>query len=199
MVCLNLPLDLRHRPENVYLAGIIPGPSKPSLQQINNLLKHLVDDLEILWHQGATYTTKSYPGGRKVRCAVVPLVCDMIAAHEVAGFSSHSSKYFCPYCFLELRDINNIDMETWKQRDFSEHLVQALKWKNASSEADRNKITAEFGLRFSELLRLSYWKATAYTIIDSMHALLLGLLESHCRDILGMSNVASDFDGVRCC
>ncbi|TFK78579.1 hypothetical protein K466DRAFT_458216, partial [Polyporus arcularius HHB13444] len=26
MACLNLPPDIRYRPENIYLAGIIPGP-----------------------------------------------------------------------------------------------------------------------------------------------------------------------------
>ncbi|OCH84867.1 hypothetical protein OBBRIDRAFT_698061, partial [Obba rivulosa] len=38
MVCLNLPPDIRYLPENVYLVGIIPGPTKPSLSQINHFL-----------------------------------------------------------------------------------------------------------------------------------------------------------------
>ncbi|KAI9068234.1 hypothetical protein FKP32DRAFT_1562149, partial [Trametes sanguinea] len=38
MVCLHLPPHLRYLPENVYLAGVIPGPSKPSTEQINHFL-----------------------------------------------------------------------------------------------------------------------------------------------------------------
>ncbi|THU87461.1 hypothetical protein K435DRAFT_681623, partial [Dendrothele bispora CBS 962.96] len=29
LVCLNLPLSERYKPENIFVAGIIPGPSEP--------------------------------------------------------------------------------------------------------------------------------------------------------------------------
>ncbi|KZT32551.1 hypothetical protein SISSUDRAFT_993965, partial [Sistotremastrum suecicum HHB10207 ss-3] len=77
MVCLSLPFDLRYLVENVYLAGVIPGAPKPSLQDINKLLTHLVDDLEVLWRTGANYVTSLSPNGRHVRCALIPVVCDM--------------------------------------------------------------------------------------------------------------------------
>ncbi|EIW56595.1 uncharacterized protein TRAVEDRAFT_127957, partial [Trametes versicolor FP-101664 SS1] len=38
MICLNLPENLRYLPENLYLAGVIPGPTKPSTSQINHFL-----------------------------------------------------------------------------------------------------------------------------------------------------------------
>ncbi|KAI0715532.1 hypothetical protein C8T65DRAFT_529613, partial [Cerioporus squamosus] len=38
MACLNLPLDVRYKRENIYLAGILPGPKAPSLQQVNHFL-----------------------------------------------------------------------------------------------------------------------------------------------------------------
>ncbi|EIW51369.1 uncharacterized protein TRAVEDRAFT_137509, partial [Trametes versicolor FP-101664 SS1] len=38
MVCLSLPPHLRYLPENMYLAGVIPGPTKPSTEQINHFL-----------------------------------------------------------------------------------------------------------------------------------------------------------------
>ncbi|KAI0375838.1 hypothetical protein BV20DRAFT_904747, partial [Pilatotrama ljubarskyi] len=38
LVCLNFPPHLRYRPENVYLAGVIPGPHEPELHQINHYL-----------------------------------------------------------------------------------------------------------------------------------------------------------------
>lgn len=38
MACLNLPSDIRYKPENMYLAGIIPGPKQPSLESLNHYL-----------------------------------------------------------------------------------------------------------------------------------------------------------------
>lgn len=45
MTCLNLPIHLRYRTENIYLVGIIPGPQEPTLSQLNHFLAPLVDDL----------------------------------------------------------------------------------------------------------------------------------------------------------
>ncbi|TFK17272.1 hypothetical protein FA15DRAFT_554437, partial [Coprinopsis marcescibilis] len=36
LVCHNLPFHMWYRTENVYLAGIIPGPSEPNFDQINH-------------------------------------------------------------------------------------------------------------------------------------------------------------------
>jgi hypothetical protein len=64
MVCLNLPPDLHYLPENMHLVGIIPGPTKPSTDQINHFLKLLVDDLLPFWDPGVTFSrTAKYPDG----------------------------------------------------------------------------------------------------------------------------------------
>lgn len=49
LACLNLPVHLRYKPENIYLAGIIPGPREPHLYETNHFLELLVDDLLPLW------------------------------------------------------------------------------------------------------------------------------------------------------
>ncbi|PBK78970.1 hypothetical protein ARMGADRAFT_870356, partial [Armillaria gallica] len=38
LICLNLPPDIRYKPENIYLAGIVPGPSEPPLSTLNNYM-----------------------------------------------------------------------------------------------------------------------------------------------------------------
>ncbi|KIJ31783.1 hypothetical protein M422DRAFT_122344, partial [Sphaerobolus stellatus SS14] len=38
LVCLNIPPLLRHRWENIYVAGIIPGPHEPSLEEVDHYL-----------------------------------------------------------------------------------------------------------------------------------------------------------------
>ncbi|PPQ90222.1 hypothetical protein CVT25_001784, partial [Psilocybe cyanescens] len=49
LICLNLPINIRYKPENIFLADIIPGPSEPSLDSINPLLWPLVDELLLFW------------------------------------------------------------------------------------------------------------------------------------------------------
>ena len=45
LVCLNLPPDMRYKPENMFLFGIIPGPSELPLTCLNHYLRPLVDIL----------------------------------------------------------------------------------------------------------------------------------------------------------
>src|SRR6267154_6118094 len=45
LILLNLPPHLRYCPENIFLAGTIPRPKKPSLSDINHSINILVDDL----------------------------------------------------------------------------------------------------------------------------------------------------------
>ena len=45
LVCLNLPIDVRYQPENMFLFGIIPGPNEPPLTCLNHYFIPLVDVL----------------------------------------------------------------------------------------------------------------------------------------------------------
>ncbi|KAI0054556.1 hypothetical protein BV25DRAFT_1873315 [Artomyces pyxidatus] len=178
MVCLNLPVETRYLEENMYLVGIIPGPQEPSLEQINHVIRPLVDDLLKFWETGVfVKATPRYPDGRLVRCALVPLVCDLPAARQMGGFASHAAIHFCSFCDLSLREIDNLDEKTWPMRTREGHMEAALKWKNARSETQRLNLFNESGVRYSELLRLPYWDPTRFTVLDTMHSLLLGDLK----------------------
>lgn len=110
MVLLNLPPHLRYRVENVFLVGIIPGPSKPSIERINEILKPLVNDLLPFWDPGVYFSrTFRYAKGRLVRCVVIPLVCDLPAVRQMAGFAGHSSTHFCSFCLLPHDQIGNLN------------------------------------------------------------------------------------------
>jgi Transposase family tnp2 len=56
LVLLNLPPYLWYCPENMFLAGIIPGPSKPLLSDINHSIKLLVDVLLEFFDSGVWYS-----------------------------------------------------------------------------------------------------------------------------------------------
>ena len=48
LVLLNLPRSLRFKKENIFIIGLIPGPSEPP-HNINSYLSPLVEDLLELW------------------------------------------------------------------------------------------------------------------------------------------------------
>lgn len=52
MVCLDLPPEIRYKLENMYIAGIVPGPKQPSITELNPYIEPLMDQLVQSWHRG---------------------------------------------------------------------------------------------------------------------------------------------------
>ncbi len=187
MACLNLPIQFRYAPENIYLAGIIPGPREPSVDELNHLLCPLVDELVKLWTRGLYLSRTSLRWmGRLIRVAMIPLVCDLPALRKTAGFAGHQADRFCSFCPLLKKDIRNLDRESWPEpRSWAEHVKLAEEWRDADTAA-RDKAFKAHGLRWSELLRLPYWDPTRFAVLDAMHNLFLGELRHHCMDVWGI-------------
>ena len=198
LVCLNLPPHLRFRPEYVYLAGIIPGPKEPSLEQLNHFLRPLMDELLEFWFSGVFFvSTAKRTLGRLVRAAVIPLICDLPALRKTAGFAHHSSDHFCSFCRLRKTDISNANRSTWPQsRSWAEHVRLANKWCSAKRECSRERLFDLHGLRWSELLRLPYWDPTKYALVDTMHNLFLGELKHHCHNVWRLTGIGEHSERV---
>jgi hypothetical protein len=196
LICLNLPPQLRYKFQNLFLAAVIPGPNEPSLHQINHVLAPLVDELSRLYNDGTITRTPNHPEGRPIRIALGPLVSDLIAARQLAGFSSHSSNTFCPHCSLTLDEISNTDKSTWGARDPELIKAQSQAWRDAESEAIRDDLWKTNGVRWTELQRLPYWSSSEFITIDPMHLLYLGNLQRHCRKVWGMDEKFVDGIGV---
>ena len=196
MTCLNLPKELRFRSENIFLAGIIPGPSEPDFEQTNHFLRPIVDELLIFWKRGYRLSSTSAKAtGRMIRGAVIPLVCDVPAHRKVTGTLAVGSR--CSFCGLPEKEYNELNPERWpKPMTWSERLGAALAWRNEPSRAQREKMAKKTGIRWSELLRLEYWDPTRFAIVDSMHNLFLGALRHHCQDIWEM-DVNSESDKTK--
>ena len=189
LICLNLPPHLRFRAENVYLAGIIPGPAEPRLHEINHFLRPLVDDFLHFFAPGFLCSrTPSSSLGRRFRCLLIPFVADVLAARKTSGFTSHGATFFCSFCRLLKEQIcRSFNPQDWPRMDANEHRRIANMWKNAGSTTEREAIAKEYGIRYSELLRLPYWDPSRFTILDSMHNLFLGDFKHHIDDIWTMS------------
>ena len=99
MACLNLPKDIWYKPENLYLAGIIPGSKQPSLENLNHYLRPLINDLVPAWDQGIQFSrTANHFEGWLTHSAIALVVCDLPTTCHVAAFASVGSHFFCSAC-----------------------------------------------------------------------------------------------------
>jgi len=100
----------------MFLAGIIPGPRKLSLSDINHSIKLLVDILLEFFDPGIQYShTAKHIHGRWIWAILVPIVLDMLAARQAGRFASPTVSLFCMLCNLTIQDIENIDRHTWPE------------------------------------------------------------------------------------
>ena len=182
MACMNLPIDIRYKSENMYVAGIIPGPREPNLEEINHYLKPLVDDLTIAWKRGIHLH-------RTVHCVVACAVCDLVGARKLANFAGVTSRHICSRCSLYgLDNYGRYDMDHFALRDVGELRQAAERWRDATSITDREAIVERYGVRWSEMWRLPYWNPVDQVVIDPMHCLLEGLASAHFRRVLRLTS-----------
>jgi hypothetical protein len=195
LVCMNLPINMRYRVENVYLAGIIPGPSEPAsdLSQLNYFLEPLVDNLLELYNPGIIFNNaaSSAAFAYLVRCTLLALIADLPGFRKVAGFVGINHAYICAFCKLKKHERANFDAETWPRRTREEVISEAEAWRDARTQGDRDALVAKSGIRWSELLRLPYWNPLRHGVVDSMHNLFLGEAQRHCRHIWHMDRSVS--------
>ena len=198
LVCLNLPPTHRYKLENIYLFGIIPGPKEPSLEQINHLLRPLVEELQIFWTSGCFFkTTAFHPNGRTIRAAIFPLIADLPALRKAAGFGGHQATLFCSFCLLDKNNIEEIDKSKFPPRTHTEHLAHASAWLKSQSLTDRNALVKEHGARWSVLNNLTYWRPVEYCSIELMHALVLGDLMDHSMRFFSMPTVGEELKKIK--
>ena len=178
LAILNFPHRLWFHRENMILVGIIPGPKEPSLT-MNSYLEPLVIDLLKLWKGIEMLTTE---GKQMVSAILICNASDVPACRKVGGFVGHTAlkacsrclKSFPTYSFGEKADYSGFNTLAWPKRSIEHHRTQGMAWKHAQSLTDRVKIEREFGVRFTELLRLPYFDTIRFSVVDPMHNMLLG-------------------------
>lgn len=183
LICLNLPPGMRHLIENIFIYCVVPGPREVELEKINHVQRRLIDTFLKFWQPGVYYSnTPRYPQGRLVNAAIVPLLGDFLAAKKLSGINR-----WCTQCTLPAISAENLDISTWPTRMTSEeHRRLAEEWK-ALGVRERNKHFRNHCIRWSELLRLPYWKPVEYTLVEFSHNLLTNNAERHLRTLLGMN------------
>ncbi|MBW0564899.1 hypothetical protein O181_104614 [Austropuccinia psidii MF-1] len=108
LICLNLPPSERLKTENVYVAGIIPGPKDLTLLQLNYLLMRLIKELKELWQGYHFSPTSTGPSGSSIRAAMDMAIVDVVAMRKLTGFISNSGNHFCNFCTIHKAQIEEI-------------------------------------------------------------------------------------------
>jgi hypothetical protein len=199
MVLLNLPPHLRYLEENIYIAGVIPGPSKPSNDQLNHYVELIVGEAKVFWESGVFFSrTAKYRLGRLTRAILVPLVCDLPGARQVIEYpGTLTAHYFCTACDLDLDDIHVIEPGLWPAKDVGEIRTFAQLYRDAPNEKVQQYIFQGAGWRWSPLFELEYWDPVIFTAIDSMHSLDLNLVKNHCRELFKIDTKKPSGDASR--
>ncbi|MBW0478120.1 hypothetical protein O181_017835 [Austropuccinia psidii MF-1] len=192
---INPYVSIRYAHQNIFLAGIAPGPKEPSLEQINRILTPIVEQLKTLWCSGLRLSrTFQHINGQHIFCALLPFFADLPAARRSLGFAAPTATRMCSYCLLQRNEISNLDQNTWPPRTLPGHCYWATQSKNSQSLNARNKILCEHGVQYSVFLKLPYWDIVQYHVVDPMHNLLLGLLKWHVNQFWRMDNTLDEMD-----
>ena len=194
MACLNLPLSLRYKPENLFLCRVIPGPKEPSIEEVGHFIEPIVDMLDKSWRDGTKFDcTESSNCGRTERSMLVVIVTDLVASRKITGVASHSSKdFFCSLCGLAKPNINNLDRTTWPTRTREMQKKAAEEWRDATTKKEQERLFAQTGVRWSPFWKLDYYDPTRMGAVDTMHNLFLGLVQFHVREILGIDDAQGE-------
>ena len=139
------------------------------------------------------------------QCLYATLICnssDVPACRKVGGFVGHGAVKGCSRClksftsqsFGDKSDYSGFHRTSRPKRTLDQRRIQGMAWKHARTMTDRNKIEREFGVRFTELLRLPYFDTIQFSVIDVMHNILLGYLEGK-----GLYYLTNSFKTFRYC
>ncbi|MBW0568981.1 hypothetical protein O181_108696 [Austropuccinia psidii MF-1] len=89
LICFNLPPSERLKPENVYVAGIIPGPKEPTVLQSNYLVMPLIKELKELWQGYHLSPTSTGPSGCFIHVSILTAIAYVVDMHKLTAFISH--------------------------------------------------------------------------------------------------------------
>lgn len=184
LVCLNLPPDICYKPEHMCLVGIMPGPHEPPLMTLNHYLTPLVNNFLDFWHLGMWFN--GYKHGRLVLCAIACIVCDLPVAPKASGFGPSSHSHICAICHCthQTHGYGNISCHLWCRCTKEECLASAKTFNEARTKSEQEVAFTSSGVKWLELFHLPYF--AHFVVIDAMHNLILGLINEHFKNILGI-------------
>ena len=180
----NLPRAERNKPENILYLGFLPGPKEVGLEKINHYLAPIVDELKELWEGWKVPQTYDNKDGLEIRVALIIGSSDIPASRKLFGHGSAIKK--CHRCPVRSKYNNEYkknyygdigDYKNWisQSPDLKIYRDHAQRWLQCNSRSVRDSYFKEYGVRWSELLRLPYMDPIRFAVVDPMHCLFLGV------------------------
>ncbi|KAL6299063.1 hypothetical protein BKA93DRAFT_830185 [Sparassis latifolia] len=120
--------------------------------------------------------------GRRVRVALLAVVCDKPAAHKIGGFGGHSHTYLCTRDWITKHDIGTpkaFERNAYKSCTDKEQRELGERYRALKTEKARADFVRQHATRYTELSRLPYFDLVHQIVIDPMHNLFLGLTKTH--------------------
>lgn len=196
MVCLNLPHELQHLPENTFFVGITPPPKEPTVTSITHLLDPVMERFDYLFRVGKSFRTFNCPNGCHFRIAILPAIGDLLAMRKALGFAGvASNRHFCAICKLHKNDIEELDTSKFTPRDGTEAKIAAQEWHDAPTKKARDALLREHGVRWTSLHLLDYRDPVKHTVLGLMHNWIEGVLQHHTRVFWGVGVTKADSKG----
>ncbi|MBW0542248.1 hypothetical protein O181_081963 [Austropuccinia psidii MF-1] len=168
----------RLKPENVDVAGIIPGTKEPTALQLHYLLTPLIKELKELWQGYHFSPTSTGRSGSFIHFAILMAIVDVVAMRKLTGFISHSGNHFCNFCAIHKAQIEEIGPQFHYTRSYQndKSTIAECLW---ASRQQRQAMFSDYGVQYSILEDLPYCDATRMVNLDIMHVLILGILKDH--------------------
>ncbi|KAF5317882.1 hypothetical protein D9758_018788 [Tetrapyrgos nigripes] len=193
--CANLAMDpsIRYLPEYMYIAGIIPGPKEPNVDEMDHFVRPVIEKFATVWKPGLKVSrTAESELETAVETGIFLSTNDLPAARKVAGFQGINSEFICTVCQLRGREqVMNTNHSHWPTRDVNELRRLAEQYRDAQTVAQRKSLFKQHGVRWSSFWMLEYWDPTKMLVIDAMHCILEGIVHYHCRHVLRLDTSAS--------
>ena len=148
---------------------------------VNPYLSPLVDELLDLWNDGVKLRHHGSPFlAVTFKACLLCVACDIPASRKVCGFTGHNSAHGCNKCtktFVTGNIGGQTDysgFESCPSRNIVEHRRQVDDVLSKTTQEERSRAESQYGVRYSELLRLPYFDCIRFTVVDPMHNLFLG-------------------------
>lgn len=187
LYCLDLPPELRYKPENVFICSITPAPDGPDALNLHNLLDPIVDEFKPFSEGiGVSLPTHDSPDGANVRVRIAPLLADTPARSLFSGFLSTAAIHFCAFCHCTNDEVERLDLKNWTLREGAEVKSQARDWKAMLTKSAKEAAEKKNGVRWTSFHRLPYWDPVKHVVLGYMHNWLEGVLEDHLRVLWGI-------------
>ena len=163
----NLPPHLRNFIGNVHVLALCYNKDIKTYE-MNEFLRPFLFELKRL-ESDSRVKVKINNMDYTLRCTILTLCADTLAAHEILGFLSPSANFFCRLCTISREEFKKYPWTIGAKRTKALHekfCLEVLTDKQAASTT---------GVKFNSLLNeLKYFHCTANYVFDIMHDILEG-------------------------